>query len=69
MNQFEDLFDTLEATFRARLDKGTREVWAHRLSSLDRQGLRAAINSLCSTEDRLPSLARILQSYRGSLSF
>jgi hypothetical protein len=63
---YEGLFDTLEANFRSAVNPATRNAWAMRLASLDRRYLRAAVSNLCSTEEKMPSLAKILQAYRGA---
>src|SRR5580700_687207 len=62
---YEDLFDTLEAVFRAPLARPTRDAWARRLIPLDRKALRAAVSGMCSSEEKMPSLAKIFQAYRG----
>jgi hypothetical protein len=62
---YEDLFDMLEAVFRSTVNMATRAAWANRLAPLDRKVLRAAVSGICSSEEKMPSLAKILQAYRG----
>jgi hypothetical protein len=62
---YEDLFDTLEAVFRATMNPATRAAWARKLAILDKKALRIAVSNMCSTEEKMPSLAKIFQAYRG----
>jgi hypothetical protein len=62
---YEDLFDTLEANFRSTLNPATRNAWARRLAPLDKKALHAAVSNMCVSEEKMPSLARIFQAYRG----
>jgi hypothetical protein len=62
---YEDLFDTLEANFRSILSPATRNAWARKLVQLNRMTLRIAVSNLCESEEKMPSLAKIIQVYRG----
>lgn len=63
---YEDLFDTLEANFRSTLNPATRNAWTRRLASLNQKSLRIAVSNMCVSEEKMPSLSKILQAYRGA---
>jgi hypothetical protein len=62
---YEDLFNQLESVFRSALSRPTRDAWSLGLAHLDRRALKISVSSICRSEEKMPSLARIIQACRG----
>jgi hypothetical protein len=62
---YEDMFDQLESVFRSALTRPTRDAWSLGLSHLDKRMLKGAVLNICRSEEKMPSLAKIIQVSRG----
>ena len=62
---YEDLFDQLESVFRSALSRPTRDAWSLGFAHLDRRLLKGAVSNICRSEEKMPSLAKVLQVCRG----
>jgi len=62
---YEDLFDQLESVFRSALSRPTRDAWLLGLAHLDRRALKSAVLNICRSEEKMPSLAKLIQVCRG----